>query len=78
MKALLLLFIFVCTGCTTVYKVDANGVCRAPNGKIVPIPNVDLPKWACGKQWAKPIAGNFMYVAPSSWCSQKAGTACGW
>jgi hypothetical protein len=66
------------TGCTTVYKVDEKGICRDPKGKIVPIPEVDLPKWACGEHWAKPIAGNQIYVNGGSWWGQKAGTCCGW
>ena len=38
---LILLLLLTLTGCTTVYKVDNKGVCRAPDGKTVNIESVD-------------------------------------
>lgn len=32
---LLLLITLILTGCTTVYKVDSKGICRASDGKVV-------------------------------------------
>ena len=40
MKIVLLLLLTL-TGCTTVYKVDSTGVCRAPDGKTVNVANVN-------------------------------------
>ena len=42
------------TGCTTAYKVDEKNVCRAPNGKIVNVADVDpdrIVKKISGKGW---------------------------
>ena len=38
---LLIPILCLMTGCTTVYKVDCNGVCKAPNGKIVNVASVN-------------------------------------
>jgi hypothetical protein len=32
---LIILLLLTFTGCTTVYKVDSKGICRAPDGKVV-------------------------------------------
>ena len=41
MKKLIPLMLLTLTGCTTTYKVDSKGVCRASNGSVVNIENVD-------------------------------------
>ena len=38
---LIILLLLTFTGCTTVYKVDSKGICRAPDGKVVREANVD-------------------------------------
>lgn len=45
MKSLLVFISLLSVGCTTVYKVDANGVCRAPNGKIVKESKIDPDRY---------------------------------
>lgn len=73
-----LLLVLVLTSCTTVYKVDSKGVCRAPDGKTVEEAKIDpdrhiyngpcyvhQPKDSCGR------------VDAGSWLGQH-GTAYGW
>ena len=43
---LLLLITLILTGCTTVYKVDSKGICRAPDGKVVDINKINLYQFA--------------------------------
>jgi hypothetical protein len=45
MKLLLILPLISC-GCTTVYKVDNKGICRAPDGKVVKEADVDPDRFS--------------------------------
>jgi len=38
---LIIILLLTLTGCTTVYKVDSKGICKAPDGKVVKEADVD-------------------------------------
>ncbi len=77
MKTLLILSIISLVGCTT-YKVDEKGICRAPNGKIVNVADVDPDRYQ--KIFGKPgYADNSFYRYVVRITSLTTGGSCyGW
>ena len=65
------------TGCTTVYKVDEKGVCRAPNGKIVKEADVDPSNWMNKVGYGRYAPRPDTWISPNSWWAQSS-TAYGW
>lgn len=87
---LLIPIICLMTGCTTVYKVDSKGVCKAPNGKIVnvasvnpdaftdSISNIGVPKkYKSGRHFTS-SASTWTYREMVQYCSYQGGTCYGW
>jgi hypothetical protein len=82
-----LLLLLTLTGCTTVYRVDGNGVCRAPDGKTVNIASVNpdafftklanfgvSEKYKSGRHFTSLTADRDMV----QYCRYTGGTCYGW
>ena len=72
-----LVLILTCRGCSTLYKVGADGVCRAPDGTIVSERYIDPDRYIYNGPCSVKIDPNVI-INGGSWWGQKAGTACGW
>ena len=91
MKIVLTLLLLSLVGCTTVYKVDEKGICRAPNGKIVNLSQVEdtdalLKKLDNIGVFKKYKSGRHFTSSASTWtyrmmlenCRYQGGTCYGW
>ena len=88
MKVVLSLLLLSLVGCTTVYKVDKKGICRAPNGKVVILSQVEdtdvfftklanfgvYEKYKSGRHFTTLTADRDMV----QYCRYTGGTCYGW